>query len=94
MGEEHGIGGLDSWVLASALAGWGLSRDSPLASFVLGGGGEGERDVRWVRRGLEMPCSGCGSGWEAGMPAWARVPVPLWVCGIKPTLPVSEDGFS
>ena len=68
----------------------GTPRSLPLC-WGWGGGG---RDVRWVRRGLEMPCSGCGSGWEAGMPAWARVPVPLWVCGIKPTLPVSEDGFS
>lgn len=69
MGEEHGIGGLDSWVLASALAGWGLSRDSPLASFVLGGEGVGDA-LQWVWLWL--------GGGNAGLGTCPCAPVGVW----------------
>lgn len=78
-----GVGrGRDSWVGAPALAGWGLSQVARPTLSALGG------SVGWgggpLQRRLEMPCSGCGSGWEAvcgrGQDCQAgRVPWASWV---------------
>lgn len=80
MGEEHGIRGLDSWVLASALAGWGLSRDSPLASFVLGVGGRGEGcplGEEGVGDALQWVWLWLGGG-NAGLGTCPCAPVGVW----------------